>query len=131
MDATNAVETAAIGGRAAICRLICGAIFKGTMEPIQKFHLQCKENDETKRIKAAFTLPCLNKAAQHVATIIANEPPAQMPVLCGLVQETAMKTTSAMECRIQSLEDQLKAVSCNTKAKKSRATGQRRNLRVS
>jgi hypothetical protein len=97
IDATNAVETAAIGGRAAICHLICGAIFKGTIEPIQNFHLQHKEDDETKWIKAAFTLPCLNKAAQRVATIIANEPPAQMPVLCGLVQETATKTTSAME----------------------------------
>jgi hypothetical protein len=131
MDATNAVETAAIGGRAATCRLIRGAIFKGTIKTIQKFHLQCKENDKTKQIKAAFTLPCLNKAAQHVGTIIANEPPAQMPVLRGLVQETAIKTTSAMECQIQSLEDQLKAVSCNTKAKKSRAMGRKRNLRVS
>jgi hypothetical protein len=96
IDATNAVETAAIGGRAAICCLICGAIFKGTIKPIQKFHLQCKENDETKWITAAFILPRLNEAAQRVATIIANEPPAQMPVLCGLVQETATKTTSAI-----------------------------------
>jgi hypothetical protein len=42
------------------------------------------------------------------------------------VQETATKTTSAMEHRIQSLQDQLKAVSCNTKAKKSRATGHKK-----
>ncbi len=97
IDVTNAVETAAIGGRAAICHLICGAVFKGTIKPIQKIHLQRKENDETKRINAAFTLPRLNKAAQRVATIIANEPPAQMPVLRGLVQKTAIKTTSAME----------------------------------
>jgi hypothetical protein len=118
MDATKAVETAAIGGRAVICRLILGVIFKGTIKPIQKFHLQCKENDKTKWIKAAFTLPHLNKAAQHVAAVIANKPPAQTPVLHGLVQETARTTTSAREHRIQSLEDQLKAVSCNTKAKK-------------
>jgi hypothetical protein len=72
MDATNAVETVAIGGRAAICRLIRGAIFKGTIKPIQKFHLQRKENDKTKRIKSAFTLPCLNEAAQNAATVIAN-----------------------------------------------------------
>ncbi len=98
MDATDAVETAAIGGRAAICHLIPGAIFKGTIEPIQKFHLQRKENDKTKRIKATFTFPCLKEAAQRIATVIANEPPAQMPVLCRLVQETATKTTSAMEC---------------------------------
>jgi hypothetical protein len=42
MDATNSVETAAIGGRVAICHLICGAIFKGAIKPIQKFHLQHK-----------------------------------------------------------------------------------------
>jgi hypothetical protein len=42
MIATNAVKTAAIGGRAIICRLILDAINKGTIEPIQKFHLQCK-----------------------------------------------------------------------------------------
>ena len=64
IDATNAVKTVAIGGRATICRLILDAINKGTIEPIQKFHLQCKENDKTKRIKAAFTLPRLNEAAQ-------------------------------------------------------------------
>ncbi len=128
MDASTAVETAAIGGRAAICRLIRCAFFKGTIEPIQKIHLQRKENDKTKWIKAAFTLPCLNKAAQRVATIIVNEPPAQMPVLFGLVQETATKTTSAMEHRIQSLEDQLKAVSCNTKAKKVKGDGTKKKL---
>ncbi len=82
-------------------------------------------------IKAAFTLPRLNKAAQRVATVIANEPPAQMPVLCRLVQEAATKTTSAMERRIQSLEDQLKAVLCNTKAKKSQGRRDEKETSVS
>ena len=72
IDATNAVETATIGGRAAVCRQIYEAIQKGTIEPIRKFHLQRNENEETKRIKAAFTLPRLNEAAQRVATVIAN-----------------------------------------------------------
>jgi hypothetical protein len=58
------VEIAAIGGRATICCLICGAILKGTIEPIQNFHLQHKENDNSKWIKAAFTLPRLNEASQ-------------------------------------------------------------------
>ncbi len=132
IDTTNAVETAAIGGRATICRLILDAIKKGTIEPIQKFHLQRKENVETKRIKAAFTSPHLNEAAQRLATVIANEPPAQMPVLRGFVQETTAKLTSAMECRLQSLEDQLKAVQGGKKSpKKSRATGRRRPPRRS
>jgi hypothetical protein len=109
IHATNAVKTAAIGGRGAVSHLIYDAVLKGTIEPIHKFHLQHKENKETKRIKAAFTLPCLNKATQCVATVIANKPPAQMPVLRGLVNETTSKATSAMERRIKSLEDQLKA----------------------
>jgi hypothetical protein len=43
IDATNAVKTAAIGGRAAVSCLIYDAVFKGTIKPIQKFHLQCKK----------------------------------------------------------------------------------------
>jgi hypothetical protein len=94
---------------------------------IQKNHLQCKENDEAKCIKASFTLPHLNEAAQCVATIIVNEPPAQMPALCGLVQETTVKSTLAMEWHLQSLKDQLKAIQGGKKhKKKSRAMGQRR-----
>jgi hypothetical protein len=109
INATNAIKTAAIGGRAAVSRLIYNAVFKGTIEPIQKFHLQCKENKETKRIKAAFTLSHLNETAQCVATVIANKPPTQMPILQGLVNETAIKATSAMERCNKSFEDQLKA----------------------
>ena len=127
IDATNAVKTAAIGGRVAVCRLIYEAIYKGTVEPIRKFHLQRNENEETKRIKAAFTLPRLNEAAQRVAAVIANEPPAQMPVLRGLVNETANKATAAMERRIKSLEDQLKSATGNTPtgAKKVKGDGKK------
>ena len=127
INAANAVKAAAIGGRIHIGRLILDALKKGTIEPIRKFHLQRKENEETKRIKAAFTLPRLNEAAQRVATVIAKEPPAQMPVLRGLVNETANKATSAMERRIQSLEDQLKAATekSTSKAKKSKGDGKK------
>jgi hypothetical protein len=124
ISATNAVKTVAIGGRATICRLILDAINKGTIEPIQKCHLQCKENNETKCIKAAFTSPRLNKAMQRLAAIITNEPPVQMPVLRRLVQETTPKSTLAMECRLQSLKDQLKSIKGSKKSqKKSRAMG--------
>jgi hypothetical protein len=75
VDTTNAVKSAAIGGRATICRLIFDAIVKGTIKPIHKFHAQHKENEETKRIKAIFTLPRLNEAAKCIAFVIANEPP--------------------------------------------------------
>ena len=121
IDATNAVETAAIGGRVAVCRLIYEAIYKGTVEPISKFHLQRNENKETKRIKVAFTLPRLNEAAQRVAAVIANEPP-------GLVNETATKATAAMESRIKSLEDQLKSATGKktpTGAKKVKGDGKK------
>ncbi len=92
---------------------------KGIIKPIKKFHTQRRENDKTKQIKAAFTSPRLNKAAQCVARVIANEPPAKMPFLHGLVQETANKSTSAMECCIQLLEDQLKVVQGKKSPKKS------------
>jgi hypothetical protein len=98
-----------------------------TIEPIEKFHTQRKEYNETKWIKAAFTSPRLNEAAQRIATVIANEPPAEMPVLRGLVQETANKSTSAMERRIQSLEDQLKAVQGKKTPKKSKGDGTKKN----
>jgi hypothetical protein len=125
VDTTNAVKSAAIGGRATICHLIFDAIIKGAIEPIRKFHAQRKENVETKRIKAVFTLPRLNEAAKRVAFVIANEPSAQMPVLRGLVDESTTKATSAMEPRIKSLEDQLKAA-MDKKAKKSKGNGKKK-----
>jgi hypothetical protein len=102
VDAANAASQPMeqIGGRTAICGLIYDAIFKGTIEPIQKFHKQRNENDKTRRIKAAFTSPRLSDAAQRVASIIDNKPAAQMPVLCGLVNETTSKSTSTLERRI-------------------------------
>ncbi len=127
IDATNTIKTAAIGGRTTVSHLIYNAIYKGTIKPIQKFHLQRKENKETRQTKAAFTFPHLNKAAQGVATVIAKEPPAQMPVLRGLVNKTATKATSAMERRIKSLKDQLKAAMGKTPngATKSKGDGKK------
>jgi len=127
VDATNAVKTAAIGGRAAVCCLIYNAIYKDTIKPIHKVHLQRNKNEETKRIKAAFSLPRLNEAAQRMAAVIANEPPAQMPVLRGLVNKTATKATATMERSIRSLEDQLKSATGKTPtgAKKVKGDGKK------
>jgi hypothetical protein len=99
VNATNAAPQPmeGIGGRSAICRLIYDAIHKGTIDPILKFHKQRNENDEARRIKATFTSPHLSNAAQHVASIIVNEPAAPMPVFRGLVSETMSKSTSALE----------------------------------
>ena len=72
---------------------IYNAVCKGTIKPIHKNHLQCKKNDKTTWIKAVFTLSCINEAAQFVTTVIGDEPPTQMPVLRGLVNETATKAT--------------------------------------
>ena len=49
-----------------------------------------------------------------------------MPVLRGLVQETTAKSTTAMERRIQSLEDQLKAVQGSKSPKKSKGDGKKK-----
>jgi hypothetical protein len=129
---TQTVTCNLAGGRAAVSHLIYDAVLKGTIKPIQKFHLQRKENKDTKQIKAAFTLPHLIKAAQHVATVIANKPPAQMPIFQGLVNETATKTTSAMERCIKSLKDKLKATVGKTPngAKKSKGDGKKSLQRI-
>ena len=98
-----------IGGRSTVCRNIFDAIVKCVIEPIQQFHKQRIDNEEAKRIKAAITLPRLSDTAQRVAQVIASERPAERPVLRGLIQETASKSTSDLEKRLQSLEDKLKA----------------------
>ncbi len=51
MDATNTVKTVAIGGRVAICRLICGAIFKGTIKPLQNFIFNIKRTTKQSGLK--------------------------------------------------------------------------------
>jgi hypothetical protein len=52
-----------------------------------------------------------------------------MPVLCGLVQETATKDASALERHLQSLEDQLKAVKPGKQQnpKKVKGDGRKKN----
>ncbi len=89
-----------IGGRAAITCHIFEAAVKCIFEPIQLFHKTCLENKEAKQIKAAITLPRLSNTAQRVAQVIASERPAERPVLRGLIQDTADKTTSDLEKRI-------------------------------
>ena len=114
IDAANAINTIAeIGGRAVIYCLIYDTIHEGTINQILKFHQQRNKNDKARRIKAAFTSPRLSKVGQCIASVIANEPPPQMPVLCVLVNKTTSKTTSAMEHCIQLLKNQLKAVAGN------------------
>jgi hypothetical protein len=54
-------------------------------------------------------LPRLYDTAQQVAQVVASERPAKRPVLRGLIQETASKSTSDLEKHRQSLEDKLKA----------------------
>ena len=68
-----------------------------------------KRKQEAKQIKAAITLPRLSDTAQQVAQVVASERPAKRPVLWGLIQETASKSTSDIEKCLQSLEDKLKA----------------------
>ena len=49
-----------------------------------------------------------------------------MPVLCGLIQETASKSTSGLKKHCQSLEDKLKAATlnaCKTAAKNKKGDG--------
>ena len=79
---------------------------------------------ESKRIKAALTLPQLSDTAQQVGQVVASERPIERPVLRGLIQETANKSTSNLEKHLKSLKDKMKAA--NLRQKTRRAMG--RNL---
>ena len=74
-----------------------------------------------KRIKTAFRSAGLTDTAKLIANIIGREPPAQQPVLWGLIDKTTSKKAAAMEQQIQSLEYKLKA--SNIKAKKVNSDG--------
>jgi hypothetical protein len=127
VNALDEVEQqVAIGGRTIVYQLIKKVYIDSIVTPLEEFHAQLKRNAEVKRIKNAFTSAGLTDTAERVAEIIGCEPPAQQPVLRGLIDETTSKKTAAMERRIQSLEDKLKA--SNIKAKKSTAMG--RNQRA-
>jgi hypothetical protein len=64
INATNAVKTAAIGGRATICHLILDAINKGTIEPIKNVISNAKRT----------TIPSASKphSTCHVSTSLSN-----------------------------------------------------------
>ena len=115
-----------IGGRTTQYQLITKVYIDCIVTPLKEFHAQLKRNAKTKRIKTAFTSAVLTETTECVANIIGHKPPAQQPVLWGLVDETKSKKTAAMEQQIQPLEDKLKA--SNIKAKKSTAMGQHRSV---
>ncbi len=119
VNALLAEET--IGGRTTLLDLIQKTYIDSIITPLEVFHEQIKKNDEVKRIKAAFTSARLNDTAERVADVIGREPPAQQPVLRGLIDETTSKKTAAMERKIKSLEDKLDAIS--SKAKKVNGGG--------
>jgi hypothetical protein len=92
-------------------------LIKGINEPIQKNHLQRNKNTtRQKQIKAAFTLPRLNKAAQRVATVIANGPPRSNASL-SWASPRSSKQKPPQQWSVKA-KDQLKAVLGKTKAKK-------------
>ena len=74
-----------------------------------------------KRIKTAFRSAGLTDTAKLIANIIGRKPPAQQPVLWGLIDKTTSKKAAAMEQQIQLLEYKLKA--SNIKAKKVNSDG--------
>ena len=55
--------------------------------------------------------------------VVASERPVERPVLRGLIQETANKSTSDLEKRLKSLEEKLKAATL--KANKSTAKNEK------
>ncbi len=121
-----------IGDKVTVCRNILDAIMKCVIKPVQQFHKQRLDNKEAKQIKVAITLPQVSDTAQQVAQVVASEQPAKRPVLCGLIQETASKSTSNLEKHLQSLEDKLKAATLKagkTAAKNEKGDGTKSPLK--
>ena len=115
------------GGKHHIARLTYNAFVTTILHPMQDYFDQRGTNDEMKRIKTTLTPPSLTSAATRIAAVLGNEPPAaSQPVLRGLVGEMSSANTSALERRLQSLEDQLakaKSKSSTTTAKKVKGDG--------
>ena len=110
------------GGKHHIARLTMKALMHTVYHPIEDFHQQLQDNEETKRIKNLLTPTRLDAAATCIASVLGKEPSAAQPVLRGLIEETAEKKLMAMERRLQSTEDKLTAMT----SKKSKAMGRRR-----
>jgi hypothetical protein len=91
-EMVNALEEVeqevAIGGRTTLYQLIMKTYIDSIVIPLEEFHAQLKRNSEVKRIKNAFTSAGLTDTAKHVADIIGRKPPAQQPVLRGLIDKT-------------------------------------------
>jgi hypothetical protein len=98
------------GGKHHIARLTMKALMHTVYHPIEDFHQQLQDNEETKRIKNLLTPTRLDAAATRIASVLGKEPPAAQPVLRGLIEETAEKKLMVMEPRIQSTEDKLTAM---------------------
>jgi hypothetical protein len=98
VNALDEVEQeVAIGGRTILYQLINKVYINSIVTPLEEFHAQLKRNAKTKRIKNAFTSAGLTDTAERVANIIGRKPPAQKPVLWGLIDKTTSKKTAAME----------------------------------
>jgi hypothetical protein len=88
-----------IGGRVTVSCNIFDAIMKNVIKPIQLFHKQRLDSKEAKH-----TLPRLSDTAQQVTQAVASEQPAKRPVVCGLIQETASKSTSNLKKHLHHLK---------------------------
>ena len=118
-EMSTAEDEYIVGGKYEIRRLTFNTIVSSVYNPIKEFYDQCKMNKEEKRIKAAMVPVRVNDTASGVATILGHDQPTPQPILQGLVEETTAKKTKDMECRIQLLEDKLKAAN----SKKVRGNG--------
>jgi hypothetical protein len=111
-----------IGGKHHIARMTYTAFVTTILHPMQDYFDQRGSNDEMKRIKTTLTPPSLTSAATRIAAVLGNEPPAaSQPVLRGLIGEMSSANTSALERRLQSLEDQSSLLLLQQK--KSKAMG--------
>ena len=74
------------------------------MTPIQEFERATARKDEYARLIIATAPTHLANMADRISAVITAEPPAERPVLKGLIKECAAASTADLRARVQSIE---------------------------
>ncbi len=87
-----------------VVRALFDLLTQAIMIPVQEFERATARKEEYARLKLATTPNHLANVASRISKVLQAEPPAERPVLKGLIQECATNTTADLRARVQSLE---------------------------
>ena len=93
--------------------------------PIQTFHNIVTQRDKLLCIKSVITTSTFEISAKKVTDVIMQElPPAERPVLAGLIREETEQNTSGLKRKLQSALDQLEQTKKTLKTLKMKRLAQ-------